>query len=380
MLLFRGGSFGKRIIAWLIDTLVIQFILQVFLIGFLNFRSLYCDFLLSQRDWLDVDLDTIGGIFNSGFFFKFGAVLGLLLSWLYYVVMESSKLQRRKAEGQGILFGVVAIVMAIPSMEGSLYIAAIGATEIAVGVMQIKISSEKIRDLNAGNNYSSPKVFGMDQEAVNTADIVVSVVGLSVLFKPNNLKAADQFKDSQRLAAFKSTMNDVNIKMNPANYKFHRERVGALSTGNGSLNRGFTRYWIERNGDKPFIQFNKGKGGGDSGPKPKPHEVDPPIPPKDPGTGVPNLQQIIDNLDSTQGGSLGNIDGWKIINKSFQNKILDNVPDIYKYKGRNVAIIGHRDSIIPFQRTRGLNIRINVFKANNFGPGGWTEDKNFQWD
>ncbi|WP_286176789.1 hypothetical protein [Brevibacillus brevis] len=96
-------------------------------------------------------------------------------------------------------------------------------------------------------------------------------------------------------------------------------------------------------------------------------------------TGNDDLQEIINNLDSTKGGSLGNIDGLKFINKSFQNKILDNVPDIDKYKGRKVAIIGHRDSIIPFQRTMGLDNRINVFKANNFGPGGWTAKKNFQW-
>ncbi|GIO86808.1 hypothetical protein J25TS5_37400 [Paenibacillus faecis] len=86
-------SFGKRVIAWLIDVLVIQFILQVFLIGFLNFRSLYYDFLLSQRDWMDVNLEEIGGIFESGFFFKFAGVLGILLSWLYNAAMESSKLQ-----------------------------------------------------------------------------------------------------------------------------------------------------------------------------------------------------------------------------------------------------------------------------------------------
>lgn len=167
---------------------------------------------------------------------------------------------QKAAATLGILFGVVAIVMAIPSMGGSLYIAAIGAAEIAVGVMQIKISSEKIRDLNAGNNYSSPKVFGMDQEAVNTADIVVSVVGLSVLFKPNNLKAADQFKDSQRLAAFKSTMNDVNIDLNPLNYRIRWEEAPALSTGYGSVGGGFGRFRLDRVADKPFIQFSRSGG------------------------------------------------------------------------------------------------------------------------
>ncbi|TYA11089.1 RDD family protein [Paenibacillus faecis] len=87
-------SFGKRVIAWLIDVLVIQFILQVFLIGFLNFRSLYYDFLLNQSERMDVDLEAIGGIFfESGFFFKFAVVLSVILSWLYYAAMESSKLQ-----------------------------------------------------------------------------------------------------------------------------------------------------------------------------------------------------------------------------------------------------------------------------------------------
>ncbi|RCX20735.1 RDD family protein [Fontibacillus phaseoli] len=84
-------SFGKRVIAWLVDTLVIQFIMQVFLIGFLNLRSLYYDFILSQSD--RVDIEELGGIFESGVYFKFAAVLGLLLSWLYYASMESSKLQ-----------------------------------------------------------------------------------------------------------------------------------------------------------------------------------------------------------------------------------------------------------------------------------------------
>jgi len=86
-------SFEKRVITWLIDAFVIQFILQVFLIGFLNFRSLYYDFLLNQGERMDVDLEAIGGIFESGFFFKFAGVLGILLSWLYYAAMESSKLQ-----------------------------------------------------------------------------------------------------------------------------------------------------------------------------------------------------------------------------------------------------------------------------------------------
>jgi len=91
--LFRGISFGKRVIAWLIGVLVIQFILQVILIGFLNFRSLYYDFLLNQSERMDVNLEAIGGIFESGFFFKFAVVLSVILSWLYYAAMESSKLQ-----------------------------------------------------------------------------------------------------------------------------------------------------------------------------------------------------------------------------------------------------------------------------------------------
>lgn len=58
---------------------------------------------------------------------------------------------------------------------------------------------------------------------------------------------------------------------------------------------------------------------------------------------------------------------------------MKNVPNIDKFKDRTVAVIGHRDSIIPFQKTKGLDNKINVFKANNFGPGGWTAEKNLQW-
>ncbi|WP_257197661.1 pre-toxin TG domain-containing protein [Acetivibrio clariflavus] len=100
------------------------------------------------------------------------------------------------------------------------------------------------------------------------------------------------------------------------------------------------------------------------------------------GSGVGNkseLQQIIDNLDLTKGGSLGNVDNWDYVNSSFQNKILNSVPNLEKFKDRTVAVIGHRDSIIPFQQTRRLNNKINVFKANKFGPGGWTAEKNLQW-
>ncbi|OMG45808.1 hypothetical protein BK140_30510, partial [Paenibacillus macerans] len=178
---------------------------------------------------------------------------------------------QKQAAVLGILFGVVAIVLALPTMGSSLYIAAIGAAEIAVGAMQIKISSDKLRDLNAGNNYSSPKVFGLDQEAVNTADIAVSVVGLSILFKPNNLKAADQFKDSQRLAAlketagnkyanFKNTMKDANINLNPRNYRVRWKEAPALNTGYGSVGRGFGRFRLDRVADEPFIQFSKSGG------------------------------------------------------------------------------------------------------------------------
>jgi|GEM_PF-2982899 len=92
-----------------------------------------------------------------------------------------------------------------------------------------------------------------------------------------------------------------------------------------------------------------------------------------------DLRKLIGNLDSLKGGSLGNIDKWKFTNPSFQEKILKNVPDINKFKDRTVAIIGHKDSIIPFQKTKGLDSKINVFKANNFGPGGWNEQKNLQW-
>lgn len=86
-------SFGKRVIAWLIDALVIQFILQIFLLGFLNFRSLYYDFLLSQGDWMDVNLEAFNKFSENGAYVRFAAVLGLILPWLYYAAMESSKLQ-----------------------------------------------------------------------------------------------------------------------------------------------------------------------------------------------------------------------------------------------------------------------------------------------
>ncbi|RRJ65498.1 hypothetical protein EHV15_23200 [Paenibacillus oralis] len=63
---------------------------------------------------------------------------------------------------------------------------------------------------------------------------------------------------------FKNIMKDANINLNPQNYKFAREEVPELSTGYGSVGRGFFngRYRLDRIADEPFIQFNRSGGGG----------------------------------------------------------------------------------------------------------------------
>lgn len=84
-------SFGKRLVAWIIDALVINAILNLFLTGLLNYRSLYVDFILSQNNW-EVP-DDFWGFLKYGMYSKIGIILSLLISWLYFTTMESSKLK-----------------------------------------------------------------------------------------------------------------------------------------------------------------------------------------------------------------------------------------------------------------------------------------------
>ncbi|MFZ4199010.1 DNA/RNA non-specific endonuclease [Paenibacillus sp. NPDC058898] len=193
--------------------------------------------------------------------------------------MTKVTIPQQQAAMLGILFGIVAIVLAIPTGGSSLYLMLIAGAEIGVGIMQIKVNSEKLRDLNEGNNYSNPAVIGMNQDTLNQLEMGLGVVSLAFLFKPNNLKIADKFKDSQRLAAFKeaagnkytsfkATMNDANIKMNPSNYKLSWEEAYSLSTNAGTMGRGPGRWRLDRVADEPFIQFSKSGSGGTGKPIP----------------------------------------------------------------------------------------------------------------
>ncbi|WP_339291689.1 HNH endonuclease [Paenibacillus sp. FSL W8-0187] len=188
--------------------------------------------------------------------------------------MTQVTIPQQQAAMLDILFGIVAIVLAIPTGGGSLYLMLIAGAEIGVGIMQIKVNSEKLRDLDEGNSYSNPAVMGMNQDTLNQLEMGLGVVSLAFLFKPNNLKIADKFKDSQRLAAFKeaagnkyasfkATMNDANIKMNPSNYKLSWEEAYSLSTNAGTMGRGGPGKWrLDRVADEPFIQFSKSGSGG----------------------------------------------------------------------------------------------------------------------
>ena len=95
------------------------------------------------------------------------------------------------------------------------------------------------------------------------------------------------FKESagNKCANFNSKMNDVNIRMNPWNYK----KVPAPTVSSVTVQRVSSRN--ERFADEPFIQFSK-SGDGGTPPKPKPHEVDPPSPPKAPPEGTGNAPEV----------------------------------------------------------------------------------------
>jgi hypothetical protein len=61
-----------------------------------------------------------------------------------------------------IIFGVVAIITAIPTGGGSLYM--LPVADAALGVSMIVVNAEKLNDLKNGNANTNPTFLGMDQE------------------------------------------------------------------------------------------------------------------------------------------------------------------------------------------------------------------------
>ncbi|WP_342479874.1 deaminase domain-containing protein [Paenibacillus sp. FSL L8-0340] len=98
-----------------------------------------------------------------------------------------------------LLFGVVAIISAIPTAGGSLYLLA--AADIAFSVGVIVVNVEKLNDLKNGNAYTNPTFLGMDQSLLDGLGIGIAFVSLASLLKHGLYKTADKIANRKNIAA-----------------------------------------------------------------------------------------------------------------------------------------------------------------------------------
>ncbi|CAI6053280.1 hypothetical protein PAECIP112173_01480 [Paenibacillus sp. JJ-100] len=102
-----------------------------------------------------------------------------------------------------IMFGVVAIIAAIPTGGASLYLLA--AADIALGVSTIVVNVEKLNDLKNGNPNTNPTFLGMDQDLLDKLGITLMVINLAILAKHGLNKTADKLVNNQNNLALSDT-------------------------------------------------------------------------------------------------------------------------------------------------------------------------------
>ena len=98
-----------------------------------------------------------------------------------------------------IIFGVVAIIAAIPTGRASLYFLAVA--DLALGVSTIVVNVKKLNDLKNGNPNTNPTFLGMDQDLLDKLGITLMVVNLAMLAKHGLNKAADKLVNNQNNSA-----------------------------------------------------------------------------------------------------------------------------------------------------------------------------------
>ncbi|MDR9857322.1 hypothetical protein RJP21_27375 [Paenibacillus sp. VCA1] len=130
-----------------------------------------------------------------------------------------------------IIFGVVAIIAAIPTEGASLYLLA--AADAALGASMIIVNMEKLSDLKNGDAYTNPKLLGMDQKMLDQLGTALMVVNLSMLAKHGLNKAADKLVNSKTMSALDDTWaawkRQVEHDLATARVKGTAEGIGNLA-------------------------------------------------------------------------------------------------------------------------------------------------------
>ncbi|MWC31383.1 zincin-like metallopeptidase toxin domain-containing protein [Paenibacillus sp. MMS18-CY102] len=98
-----------------------------------------------------------------------------------------------------IMFGIIAVITAIPTAGESLYLLA--AADAAIGAATIVVSAEKLKDLKNGIADSDPTFLGLDQAMLDKLGIGLAVVSLASLMKHGLFKAADKLANGKNIAA-----------------------------------------------------------------------------------------------------------------------------------------------------------------------------------
>lgn len=137
-----------------------------------------------------------------------------------------------------VVFGVVALAAAIPTMGSSVYVTAAVMLGTTYDLGQIYISYEKYKDIQSGDLTSNPTLMGLDQGDMDKIGFVLMAVNLAMIGR-QGVKALDKSIDTIRMKAATRAMNasdSVTSQFN--NYKgslqeFLESSKGSASKGTG---------------------------------------------------------------------------------------------------------------------------------------------------
>ncbi|MGG4147570.1 deaminase domain-containing protein, partial [Paenibacillus algorifonticola] len=109
-----------------------------------------------------------------------------------------------------LIFGVIAIVAAIPTGGGSLYLLA--AADVALGAAMIWVNAEKLIDLKNGDDSTNPSLFGIDQSMLDKLGIALTVVNLGILLKHGLYAAANKLANGRNISALDDTWTKFKLE------------------------------------------------------------------------------------------------------------------------------------------------------------------------
>ncbi|SFF33340.1 hypothetical protein SAMN04487969_1273 [Paenibacillus algorifonticola] len=109
-----------------------------------------------------------------------------------------------------IIFGVIAIIAAIPTGGGSLYLLVVA--DVAFGAAMIWVNAEKLMDLRNGDDSTNPSILGIDQSMLDKLGIALTVVNLGILLKHGLYAAVNKLANGRNIAALDDTWTKFKLE------------------------------------------------------------------------------------------------------------------------------------------------------------------------